>query len=140
MELIIVIIIIGILAAVGISQYSLTVEKARTAEAKVRIGVMRKLAYEYYLENGTFVGVTNEYLGATACDSSNFYNYWSPGMGATYGYIASARCDSGGKTPNSRKYTLMLKFCPTCSTTDTWYCWYGEDGTDTCFGLPGRPW
>ncbi|MHB8158241.1 MAG: prepilin-type N-terminal cleavage/methylation domain-containing protein [Desulfocucumaceae bacterium] len=42
-ELIVVIIIVGILAAVGISQYSLTVEKARTAEAKVRIGAMRQL-------------------------------------------------------------------------------------------------
>jgi len=37
-ELIIVIIIVGVLAAVGISQYSLTVEKSRLAEAKIHLG------------------------------------------------------------------------------------------------------
>lgn len=140
-ELIVVIIIVGILAAVGISQYSLTVEKGRTAEAKIRLGVMRQLAYEYYLANGTFDDITSEYLGVGGgCTSAGFYEYWIPSLGPISIYLGSARCASGGKTPNSRKYTLMLKFCPTCSTTDTWYCWYEEDGTDTCFGLPGRPW
>ena len=38
-ELIVVIIIVGILAAVGLTQYSSIVEKSRLAEAKTRIGL-----------------------------------------------------------------------------------------------------
>ena len=45
-EIIIVIIIVGILAALGISQYSIIVERGRITEAKTRLGTMRQLAQE----------------------------------------------------------------------------------------------
>ena len=42
-ELIVVIIIVGILAAVGMTQYSAIVEKSRLAEARIRIGICASL-------------------------------------------------------------------------------------------------
>jgi len=82
-ELIVVIIIVGILAAVGISQYSKTVEKARGAEARMILGDMRKLAMAYYLENGSFTGLTNTDVNVgtapdqipSACRSTHYFYY-----------------------------------------------------------------
>jgi len=62
-ELIIVIIIVGILATLGISQYARMVEKTRSTEAKMIFGDVRKLAYQYRLENGTIAGMTDAQQG-----------------------------------------------------------------------------
>ncbi|TAM41164.1 prepilin-type N-terminal cleavage/methylation domain-containing protein [bacterium] len=107
-ELIVVIIIVGILAALGINQYSKMVEKGRGAEAKMILGQMRQAAYQYYLENGTLTGLTNNYLniGTSAgqippngtCASTHYFGYGSASTGTQldiYGY----RCSSNGKTP-----------------------------------------
>ncbi len=136
-ELIVVIIIVGILAAVGMSQYSLIVEKARTAEAKVRIGAMKTLAYNYYLENGSLTGLQNGHLGIdNICSSTGFYSYWM-GDGGAWLALQAVRCTSGGKTPNAtRQYNFYLKFYPATGQC-VWYCMYLDDGS-ACFGLP--PW
>ena len=111
-ELIVVIIIVGILAAVGISQYSKTVEKGRGAEAMTGLGQIRKLAFAYYLENGTFTGMQNQYVGIgassdqlpgptpDACRSSHWFSYrqWVASDG-TYMLIWATRCIAGGKSP-----------------------------------------
>ena len=54
LELIIVIIIIGILATLGLTQYAKVIEKSRGAEARGILGDLRKLAAAYRLERGTF--------------------------------------------------------------------------------------
>lgn len=107
-ELIIVIIIVGILAAVGISQYSLTIEKSRVTEATERMSTVAKLAYQFYLENGTFVGITNDLLGiGSACDSKNYYSYVMNTMPtATDIWFYASRCTSGGKPPQGPGYQL----------------------------------
>ncbi|MDD5691992.1 MAG: type IV pilin protein [Candidatus Omnitrophica bacterium] len=133
-ELIIVIIIVGILAAVGISQYSLTVEKGRTAEAKTRIGTMRQLAYEYYLKNGSLTDMQNADAGVDAtCSSTDFYKY---SLGTNYGTcvkLQASRCTSDGKTPNaSRAYTYGMTYCP--GSAGGWWCRYSD--SKPCFGLP----
>jgi len=134
-ELIVVIIIVGILAAVGISQYSLTVEKSRLAEAKVRIGTMRQLAYEYWLEHGDISTITNADVGVNnTCVSTDFYSY-SLALNAAWVDIEAIRCTSGGKTPNaSRGYYYMLRYYPDTGQ-QYWHCRYADDGS-TCFGLP----
>jgi len=136
-ELIVVIIIVGILAAVGISQYSATVEKSRLAEAKIRIGAMRKLAQEYYLNNGTMTGVTDADLGAdNTCTSNSFYRYTTAGVVApTDLNMYAIRCTSGGKTPNvSRQYQFFMNFYPSTGGS-LWRCTYIDDGS-SCFGYP----
>ncbi|TAM37901.1 prepilin-type N-terminal cleavage/methylation domain-containing protein [bacterium] len=133
-ELIIVIIIVGILAAVGITQYSLMVEKGRTAEAKVRIGTMRQLAYEYYMNNGTVLTMTNADAGVdNTCASTGFYRYYVNFYPSNVTLVA-ARCTSGGKTPNaSRGYYYYLNFNPVTGAS-TWACQWIDDQS-SCFGL-----
>jgi len=110
-ELIVVIIIVGILAAVGLSQYSITVEKSRVAEAKIRIGVMSKLAYEYYLNNGTFVGIDNPGVGVdNTCHSTDYYKYNVVSPAAAVMYFRTTRCSTDGKAPSGPNYNLQWGF------------------------------
>ena len=137
-ELIVVIIIVGVLAALGMTQYTLIVEKARTAEAKVRIGAMRTLAYNYYLENGSLTGVQNADVGVDyTCASTDFYRYAIASNTGTYADLVAQRCTSGGKPPNaSRAYSYYLRFYPGTGQSD-WHCYYADDSSP-CFGL--TPW
>ncbi len=135
-ELIVVIIIVGILAAVGLSQYSTTVEKSRLAEAKIRIGNMRQLAQEYYWQNGSLDGITSSYIGVdNSCSSTSYYSYSSGDLNPTYMTLNATRCTSGGKTPNaSRQYVYFLRYYPGTGQS-TWYCYYLDDNS-SCFGVP----
>jgi len=135
-EIIIVIIIVGILAAVGISQYSNLVEKGRIAEAKTRIGVMRQLAYQYYLENGTVAGLTNSDVGVdNTCSSTDYYRY-SVWLSTPRLWLGSERCTSGGKTPNS---VISYEFAlddTNFPSQPVWKCRkLPNDGTP-CYGYP----
>jgi prepilin-type N-terminal cleavage/methylation domain-containing protein len=134
-ELIIVVIIVGILASLGLTQYNLVVEKSRLAEAKVRIGTMRQLAYGYYADGGVMSAMQNADLGVgEGCTSNSYYNYWiSPST--SYVQLVADRCASGGKSPNtSRAYRFKLVYYPATGST-TWYCRYIDDNSP-CFGFP----
>lgn len=133
-ELIIVVIIVGILASLGLTQYNLMVEKSRTAEAKVRIGTMRDLAYSYYLEYGSLTGMQNADVGADGtCASTGFYAYWIED-GVTWVNLGAYRCTEGGKTPNAdRAYWFYLQFYPGTGQS-VWHCYYFDDSSP-CFGL-----
>jgi len=107
-ELIVVIIIVGILAALGISQYSTMVEKGRGAEARTILGQMRKLAYEYYLQNGTVDGITSADLNLgssssqipSGCRSTHyFYYYKSVAVSNPVFRGVAVRCMTNGKSP-----------------------------------------
>ena len=134
-ELIIVIIIVGILASLGLTQYEKVVEKSRTAEAKVRIGVMRNLAYQYYLENGSVDGITASDVAGESCSSNNFfeYNRWTRSSDCVL--LGGYRCSSGGKSPNVPvRYYYYIEFHPSTGKT-TWHCYYSGDSGTGCFGL-----
>jgi len=102
LELIIVVIIIGILAAIGFAQYSKVAEKARGAEARVFLGHMRTLAAAFRLEKGTLVGITASDLGMSAnpqpCDSANYFSYSISSVSSTTIVLNAARCCGGGAT------------------------------------------
>ena len=53
-ELIIVVIIIGILAAIAVPQYSKTMERSRIAEASAVLGALRGAQLRYKLENTNY--------------------------------------------------------------------------------------
>ena len=55
LELIIVIVIIGILAAVGIPRYFDAIEKARAAEARGTLGEIYKIEQAYYTINAAYM-------------------------------------------------------------------------------------
>jgi prepilin-type N-terminal cleavage/methylation domain-containing protein len=134
-ELIIVVIIVGILASLGLTQYSLMVEKSRLAEAKIRIGVMRNLAYEYYLNNGTLTGMQNADVGVDfTCTSTDSYRYYQ-NVASTYVQLIADRCTSGGKSPNAtREYYYSMNYYPATGQS-SWFCHYADDSSP-CFGLP----
>ena len=137
LELVVVIVIIGILATLGYNQYALMVEKSRTAEVITYIGTMRQRTYEYYLENGTLVGITGTQQGHTfSCDSTSYYTYCNTGhFNADLIGLAAIRCTAGGKTPDAtRKYVYWLEFRPSTGQS-TWHCYYLDDGS-SCFGMP----
>ncbi len=51
LELIVVIVIMGVLATLGLASYSRLIEGSRGAEARQTIGTMRQLAYAYWAGN-----------------------------------------------------------------------------------------
>jgi prepilin-type N-terminal cleavage/methylation domain-containing protein len=134
-ELIIVVIIVGILASLGLTQYNLMVEKSRTVEAKVRIGVMRQLAYEYYLNNGDLTGIESVDLGVdNTCTSTDFFRYYKGTSSSTVVNLVALRCTSGGKVPNaSRAYYYYPAYYPSTDSM-VWHCRY-LDNSSSCFGL-----
>ena len=137
LELIIVIIIVGILATVGLTTYTNQVEYSRAAEAKAKIGVMRKLAYEYYLKNGTTTGMSATDAGVTTtCSSDGFYyiEWWTSACGGSCRYLVAGRCTSGGKSPNaSRAYRMWMLYYPATGQSD-WHCQYTDDSS-ACLGM-----
>ncbi len=138
LELIVVIIIIGILATVGLNQYTNITERGRLGEAKTNIGLMRKLAYEYYLKNGSFTSIQNSNVGvdgntlSASCRSSNFYRYWVGSFAESWINLAVTRCSSGGKSPNiDLRYTYYLNHYTPSTGAGAWAC-YCEDTGCVC--------
>jgi len=111
LELIIVIIIIGVLATLGFTQYTKVVEKGRSAEAKTVLGQIRTAEAAWRLEHDTYTNTIGDlYLsGITAlgaCDSTHYFMY---SVNTTSGLATATRCTAGGKTPQGgTAYTLTL--------------------------------
>jgi len=100
-ELIIVVIIVGILASLGLTQYSLLVENSRTAESKAVLSTLRSEAISYNYEYGAYPASIND-LGTSApsaCVTTNYFQYDFANDGAPR--VRARRCTSGGKTPNN---------------------------------------
>ncbi|MDO8749092.1 MAG: type IV pilin-like G/H family protein [Candidatus Omnitrophota bacterium] len=53
-ELVVVVVIIGILSALAIPQYTKTVERSRQSEALTNLAAIRGAQTRYYLENGNY--------------------------------------------------------------------------------------
>ena len=96
-ELIIVIIIVGILASVGMSQYTKVVEKGRFAEARTILGSLRSLEITYNLENAGYDTVANlDPSIPAACAPTNYFSY---ACAVATGTCTATRCAAGGKAP-----------------------------------------
>lgn len=105
-ELIVVIIIVGILAAVGMTQYTKVVEKGRAGEARVVLGSLRTAEVAEFQENGAYATVANLGVAApTACAGTHYFTY---GCDTGTGLCTATRCTTGGKTPTGPSYTKTL--------------------------------
>jgi len=107
-ELIIVIIIVGILASVGISQYTKVIEKGRAAEARMVLGNLRGAEVAEMNENGVYVVVGSLSVGAPAACVATHYFMYACDVGT--GTCTATRCVAGGKPPQSAvdAYTKTL--------------------------------
>jgi prepilin-type N-terminal cleavage/methylation domain-containing protein len=112
-ELIIVIIIVGILASVGMTQYTKTVEKGRAAEARMLLGTLRTAEIAEFTENGAYVVVAS--LGVAAPPACAVTHYFSYGCVVATGTCTATRCMAGGKTPNS-----TVAYNKTLNPAGTW--------------------
>ena len=116
LELLIVIIIVGIMATLGLSQYSQVVERSRGAEARQILGQMRSVCAAIYIEgenvtkctehDGAALGLgssTDGKLPSTAdngCNTSHYFSYAVVGNGTTGITMTATRCTDLGKHPN----------------------------------------
>ena len=103
LELIVVIIIIGVLATLGFTQYTKMVEKGRTAEAKSILGQIRSAEVGAQQENGAYSAIGSLPLSLptsnATCDSQHYYWY---DAAAASGTGTATRCTSAsgaGKNP-----------------------------------------
>ncbi|MCX5694518.1 MAG: prepilin-type N-terminal cleavage/methylation domain-containing protein [Candidatus Omnitrophica bacterium] len=89
-ELIIVVIIVGILASIGLTQYSKVVEKSRAAEARMILGTLRSAQVANSFDLGTYQTVLGLGVGApTTCASTHFFSY---SCSSSDGLCTATRC------------------------------------------------
>jgi len=129
MELLIVIIIIGILAGLGIPQYMKAVERGRTAEAKAILGQIRTAEEAYRAKNGTYTATIGDLdieanITAGTCSTAYYYKFDIGAADATTFSATATRCISGdgGKTPDGPSaYAITLNQLGTWSGTAGYY-------------------
>lgn len=113
LELLVVIIIIGILASLGIAKYTNLGERFRGAEAKAILGDIRKFAAVYYVEKRKIdTGFAIPEGIPTTCEESHYfqYSYIIPAGSTTEIEILAIRCAGDGKLPaGDTENDLMLK-------------------------------
>jgi len=127
LEVIIVIIIIGILATLGLTQFGRIAEKARGAEAKAIIGTLRDLGAAFRLERGTVAGITNPDFGLgtgagdvpSACAGTHYFSYGAACVEPSCTFTAT-RCTGGGKIPQGGVAGTLTLATNYTSGLDTW--------------------
>ncbi len=135
LELVVVVIILGILATLGLTQYGRMVERARGAEARQILGHVRDLAAGFWIMAGAFntfdpenanIGSAQDQIPDECRSSHYFYYYINPpllcGMPGRFNCLdlIATRCISGGKAPQgSVEGTLILRINAKTGD-DTW--------------------
>lgn len=130
LELIVVIIIIGILATLGLTQYGTVIERGRGAEAKTILGNLRNFAAAHYLENNSLTSpafdATRAGLGTaddqipSSCHTAHYFSYGISTTATTLTATAT-RCGAtgrGGNSPAAGRTLILTTTLP--AGTDSW--------------------
>ena len=129
-EIIVVLVIVGVLATLGFTNYARMIEKSRGAEARAILGNIRTQAAAYRLETGAATNFTAQMAGIgggddqipDACSTKHYFSYSllvNPVVGDKLEAKAT-RCTAGGKAPQaSAGFTLILTSDFTAGT-DVW--------------------
>ncbi len=110
-ELIIVLIIVGILATLGISKFSAFIERSRIAEARTILGDIRKAERAYFMQNTTYANVLTDLLveAPAACADAYYFSYTITAADDTDFAAEATRCIANGKPPQgSSAYTITV--------------------------------
>jgi len=133
LELMVVIVILGVLAALGLRQYQETVRRSRAAEARQIIAQLRSQCAGIYMAEKDTANCTagNLRLNTAAsciadmipggqCCSTHFFSYAVSGEGGDDITFTATRCTSGGKEPQGlTNYNIILEV-NFATGTDTW--------------------
>lgn len=106
LEIIVVIIILGVLATLGLTQYGRTIERSRGAEAKAILGTVRKFAAAGRMDKGSVTGMALGDVGIgtsvdqapSVCAPSHYFSYDATFTDPSV-TVTATRCAAGGKTP-----------------------------------------
>ncbi len=92
----------GILAALGLTQYNLVTETGRAAEARAILGAARKAELSYYLNKGAYTTsfADLDIAAPTSCTGTHYFKY-DLSMESGSERVRAQRCSSGGKAPNN---------------------------------------
>lgn len=132
LELVVVIIILGVLATLGIQQYGRMIERARGAEARTIIGQIRSSAAAYRLENGSLTPAAGNFNNSragigpstdqipSACRVTHYFRYTTGNVTADGLTITATRCTAGGKTPNAATALNVVLTTDFVAGTDQW--------------------
>ena len=122
LELMVVIIIVGVLATLGVMQYQGVIERSRGAEAKQVIGALRSMCAGFFMRDVETLLCDADNLGigadipgpvvGTDCESSHYFTYAisATGLGLDTATFTATRCidaglGDGGKAPDSTSAT-----------------------------------
>jgi type IV pilus assembly protein PilE len=133
LELIVVIVIVGILATLGFTQYSRLIERSRGAEARAVIGSIRTIAATHYMENQSLDTFSNAYAGIgaavdqipSACRGTNYFSYNVAGAGGSGLTVTATRCTGGGKTPDASTAFFLTLTSDFATGSDVWTSDFG---------------
>ena len=127
LELMIVVIIIGVLATLGVLQYQGAIEKARGAEAKQILGQMRSMCAAIYMGEGSAnnCSATNLRVGTAAgwipssCATTHYFSY-AAAPGASSLTSTATRCTASGKSPQGASAGTLILDTNFSTGTDSW--------------------
>ncbi len=128
LELMVVIIIIGVLATLGVMQYQAAIEKSRGAEARQILGQLRSQCAAIYMAEASAnnCNTGNLRMGTetdripTSCRGTHYFSY-SVTTSAGDDFVTTAtRCTAGGKTPNSTTGGTLTLSTDYAAGTDIW--------------------
>lgn len=111
LEILVVIIIVGILATIGFTQYAAVMERGRTVEAKAILGTIRTMQQAYYEEYNEYAA-TKAILGDTlfpSCSASKLH-YFSYDTSATAAVATRCSSTATSKAPSHAGYAVTLTY------------------------------
>jgi prepilin-type N-terminal cleavage/methylation domain-containing protein len=129
LELMIVIIIVGVLATLGVTQYQAAIERARGAEARSAISQLRSTCAGSYIQDRSVAGCTNAALGIgtnsdqvpSACRATNFFSYGAVATGTNIITFTATRCTgTNGKQPGGSAALTLTLGTDYSAGADTW--------------------
>jgi prepilin-type N-terminal cleavage/methylation domain-containing protein len=121
LELMIVIIIVGVLATLGVTQYSAAIEKSRGAEAKMVISQLRSMCGATQMSDISTAACAVPAGVPTSCTNTNYFSYGISGTATTTTAIFTAtRCIASGKSPNGAAANTLILTTVYTTGSDTW--------------------
>lgn len=126
-ELLVVVLIIGILSAIALPQYTTAVEKARSTEAVTNMGTLAHAGERYYMQTNTYPGTDTSVLDIEPA-TLKYYNMATSTLGSNVGWLITMTRNSGTAyklytviTPDGQ----MKRFCgsnaPTAAVSGSTY-------------------